>query len=142
MKATVLRTAGAIAAGIAITMVLVVAVEFFSSIVHPFPEDFDGSLEEMAEHVERYPHWVLAVVVVAWGFTALAATWTAGRLGNRGSAAFIGVLLLAAVVFNIAQLPYPLWFTITCPIVILLAAAAGWWWSDRRLAALRRTSDQ
>jgi len=50
----------AVVAGMALAFALVVAVEFFSSIVHPFPADFDGNIPA---HVKRYPHWVLAVFV-------------------------------------------------------------------------------
>lgn len=126
---TVLRTVGAMVAGIVVVGVLVVAVESFSGIVHPFPEDFDGSLHQVREHVERYPHWVLAVVAVAWGFTALAGTWTAGRLGNRASAAILGLVLVAAVILNLVQLPYPIWFKIVIPIVVPLAGAGGYFQS-------------
>jgi MFS family permease len=126
MMVTILRSLGAIVAGIAVAIVMVIAVELFSSIVHPFPEDFEGTVEEVSQHVERYPHWVLAVVVIAWGFAALAAAWIAGKLGNRGSAVFLGLLLIAAVFLNIVQLPYPLWFKIATPIVIPIASVCGY----------------
>lgn len=138
MIVTVLRLVGAIVAGIVVVGILVVAVEYFSGIVHPFPEDFDGSISELREHVARYPHWVLAVAVVAWGFTALAGTWTAGRLGNRVSAAIVGLLLVAAVILNIAQLPYPIWFKTVILIVIPLAGAYGYRLSSRRAAEFAR----
>lgn len=72
--ATVLRAAGGIIAGVLTAFVLIVAVELFGAVVHPVPRDFGGTQEEMCEHVARYPHWVLAVVVVAWAGTALVST--------------------------------------------------------------------
>src|SRR5262245_52422653 len=126
MIATVLRPVGAIAAGLAVAAILVVAVELLSSIVHPVPEDFQGTSEEMCRHVERIPPWVLAVVVVAWGVTAIAGTWTAGRLGNRACALLLGLLLLAAVVLNIAMLPYALWFKVAILIAIPMAIVWGY----------------
>src|SRR5438045_1803118 len=60
MKA-VLRTLAAVFAGLLVLFILVVAVELFSAVVHPLPEDFGGTTEEMCRHVERYPQWVLAV---------------------------------------------------------------------------------
>ena len=135
---TVLRTAGAIVAGIVVVGVLVVAVEVFSGIVHPFPDDFDGSIAQLRAHVARYPDWVLAVAAVGWGFAALAGTWTAGRLGNRASAAILGLLLVAAVILNIAQLPYPLWFRIVILIVVPAAGASGYRYSSRRAAEFAR----
>src|SRR5690606_34510855 len=47
----VLRSAGAVVAGLAVTFVLIAAVELFSVAVHPFPEGFGGSREEIARHV-------------------------------------------------------------------------------------------
>jgi hypothetical protein len=81
MKA-VLRTIAAVLAGLLVFFLLVVAVELFSAVVHPLPEDFGGTTEEMCQHVERYPQWVLAVVVPAWAAAALVSTWTARRIAN------------------------------------------------------------
>ena len=39
-----LRIVLAVVAGMALAFALVVAVEFFSSVVHPFPADFDGNI--------------------------------------------------------------------------------------------------
>ena len=116
--AAVFRAVGAIVAGMLVAFILVVAVEVFSSVVHPLPPDFTGTMEEMCQHIERYPPWVLAVVVVAWAGTAFAGTWIAGRLGNRGSALFVGLLLLAGLIFNISMLPYPVWFKVANLIAI------------------------
>ena len=68
----------------------------------------------------------------ARGATAFAGTWTAGRLGGRGPAAFVGLLLLAAALFNVSMLPYPLWFKAAAPAAILTAAAWGYRLSSRR----------
>jgi len=95
-----------------VAFVLVIAVEFFGAVVHPLPEDFGGTMEEMCQHVERYPQWVLALVVPAWAVTAFVGTWTARKMGNLCSFAFVGLLLLAALMFNISKLPYPMWFKI------------------------------
>ena len=94
---TALRTLAAILVGMLLALVLVVAVEGFSAVAHPLPEDFGGTPEELYRHVERYPHWVLALVVPAWAVTALVGTWTAKRMGNLCSYAIVGLLLLAAL---------------------------------------------
>lgn len=135
MMASVLRSFGAIAAGIVVTMILVVGVELLSGVVHPVPEGFKGTFEEVCQHVERYPQWVLAVCAIAWGVAAFAGTWTAGRLGNRGCALFLGMLLLLALILNISMLPYPLWFKVATLIVIAMAIACGYRLSSRRASA-------
>jgi hypothetical protein len=122
---TALRALAAVLAGLLVSFILVVAVELFSAVVHPLPEDFGGTIEEMCRHVQRYPHWVLAVVVPAWAVAAFVSTWTAQRIGNLYSSAIVGLLLLTALVFNISQLPYPIWFKIVNLLVIPTAMVAG-----------------
>jgi hypothetical protein len=104
-------------AGMATAFLLLIAVELFSAIVHPFPTDFGGTQEEVCQHVARYPEWVLATVVGAWGLTALASTWIAARIGGRGAAIFIGLLLLAGLLCNVSMLPYPMWFKVLSVMV-------------------------
>src|SRR5262245_94323 len=107
MIATVLGSAGVFAAGTAAAAILVVAVESFSGTVHLYPDGFQGTHEEICRHVEHYPPWVLAVVAAACGVTAFAGTWTAGRIGNRGTGLCLGMFLLAAVTLNMSMLSYP-----------------------------------
>jgi hypothetical protein len=132
---TALRTLAAIIAGMLSAFVLINLVELFGTVVHPAPSDFGGTMEEMNEYVAGYPHRVLAVVVAAWGATAFVSTWTAYKIGNRGAAAVVGLLLLAALVFNISKLPYPIWFKIANLLVIPTAIVLG-----GRLSIRRKTS--
>jgi hypothetical protein len=130
-----LRSLAGVFVGFFVAFALVVAVELFSSVVHPFPEGLKQTEEEMCRHVERYPAWVLAVVVPFWGITALAGTWTAQKIGNIYSAAIVGLLLLAALVLNISMLPYPSWFKIANLVVIPVASVAGSRLLRKRVAA-------
>jgi hypothetical protein len=134
MKAA-LRTLAAVFIGLFVAFVLIVAVELFGDVVHPLPKDFEGTMEEMCRHVERYPQWVLAVVVPMWGLAALVSTWIAQRIGNLYSAGVVGLLLLSGLVFNISKLPYPIWFKIVNLLVIPAAIVAG-----SRLSGRRRTA--
>lgn len=135
---TAMRALVAVVAGLLVSFILVAAVELFSAVVHPFPEDFGGTTEEMCRHVERYPPWVLAMVVSAWAITAFAGTWTAIRIGNLGSFAIVGLLLLAGLLVNIAMLPYPLWFEIANLLAVPIAIAAAGWSSLTRAARWAR----
>jgi len=122
---TALRTVAAVIAGLLVAFVLVSAVELLSNVVHPLPEDFGGTMEEMCRHVENYPNWILAIAVLLWGVTALVGTWIAQRIGNLYSAVIVGLILLAALVLNISMLPYPIWFKIANLLVIPAASVAG-----------------
>jgi hypothetical protein len=112
----------AVVAGMALAFVLVVAVEYLSSVVHPFPANFDGNIPA---HVKRYPDWVLAVVVLMWGATAGAATWVAARIGGRLAGAVVTLLLASALAFNLSMLPYVMWFKIAMPAAFFVACLLG-----------------
>ncbi len=116
------RTLLAVAAGMALAFALVVAVEFFSAVVHPFPAGFDGNIPA---HVRRYPHWVLGVVVLMWGATAAAATWAASKIGGRLAGALVTLLLASALAFNLSMLPYVMWFKIAMPAAFFVACLLG-----------------
>jgi hypothetical protein len=118
----VLRTLAGIVAGMALAFALVVAVELFSAIVYPIPAALE---ENIPEHVRRYPHWILAVVVPAWGATIAAATWVAARVGSRLAGIVVALLLAWALTFNLLMLPYTLWFKIAMFLVLPLACFAG-----------------
>ena len=121
-----IRTLCAVVVGMALAFALVVAVEGFSAIVHPFPAGFNGNIPE---HVKRYPHWVLGVVVLAWCATAAAATWVASRVGNRLAGGIVALLLAWALIFNLTMLPYTMWFKVVMfgafPIACLIGIRYG-----------------
>ena len=121
-----LRTLLAVVAGMALAFVLVVAVEMFSAIVHPFPPGLDPNAPgSIPEHVRRYPGWILAVCGLMWGATAAAATWVASRIGGRPAGAVVTLLLAAALAFNLSMLPYVMWFKIAMPAAFFVACLVG-----------------
>jgi hypothetical protein len=109
---TAVRTLLAVVAGMALALVLVIAVEFFSAVVHPVPPGFTGTMDEMCQHVARYPHWVLGIVVLAWSATTFVSTWVAARIGNRMAGIAVILILTFAIVFNVTKLPYAMWFKV------------------------------
>ena len=123
-----LRNELSILAAMSLAFACVVVVGIFSAVVHPFPDGFTGTQEEMCKHVARYPHWVLAVVVVAWLGTTFVSISVARRLGNRTSGFVVGGLLLWALAFNVLKLPYPTWFKVvtlaTFPLASIVAIRA------------------
>ena len=126
---SVLRTLLAVVTGMALAFVLVIAVELFSAVVHPVPQGFTGTMDEMCEHVARYPHWVLGVVVVAWSATAFLSAWVATRIGNRSAGIAVILILAFAIVFNVSKLPYAMWFKLvmlSCfPVACYLGVMRG-----------------
>lgn len=123
-------------AGLGAALILVIAVELVSAVVHPTPPGFTGTQEEMCAHVARYPHWVLALVVAAWSATGFAGTWVANRLGNGVAGGIVAVLLFLALVANLAMLPYPQWFKVAMPVCFVLASL----WPVRSTRAIKTAS--
>ena len=122
---SILMTIVGLVVGMVLAFVLVIGVEGFSSVVHPLPADFKGTMDEMCQHVARYPHWVLGVVVLLWGATAFLAVWVAAKIGRISAGIVIALLLVAAVVFNVAMLPYPVWFKVVMPLAMLGTCGVG-----------------
>ena len=112
----------AIIAGLATSFVLIVAVELFSNVVHPFPAEFQGTHDEICRHVENYPAWILASVVPMWGATAYVGSRVAWRISGGMASSTVAVLLFAGLAFNISMLPYPIWFEIACLVAIPVAS--------------------
>src|SRR5688500_3485430 len=131
---TVLRCIGSIVAGLLLAMALVIAFEMFGEVCHPLPPG-EHTHEVICAHVEKYPPWILAVAVAAWGGTTYASTWVASRLGNRISGVIVGLCLLAMVLLNMSMLPYPLWFEVVNVIVFPLAILLGLRGARRRQQA-------
>ena len=131
----VLRIVLAVVAGMALAFVLVVAVELFSAVVHPFPPGLDPNAPgSIPEHVRRYPGWILSVCGLMWGATAAAATWVASRIGGRPAGAVVTLLLAAALAFNLSMLPYVMWFKIAMPATLFVACLTGIRTGTRRRA--------
>ena len=126
-----MRTGLGVVAGIGLAFILVIAVEAFSAVVHPIPADFRGTMDEMCQHVARYPNWVLGVVVILWSATALCGVWIAIRVGNLIAGITVTALLGIAIVFNVTQLPYPLWFKIVMLSCFPLGCLIGIWQANR-----------
>ena len=122
---SILRTIVSVGVGLITAFLLLILVEAFSAVVHPVPEGFSHTPEEMCRHIENYPPWVLAAVVPMWGGTGFLSVWLTGKIGNLSSVVIVSALLLAAVVANIIMLPYPSWFSIASPLVALFAMASA-----------------
>lgn len=120
MKAT-LRTLTAVLAGLASAFALIVGIEMLAEIAHP-AAPFKG---DIPAQVRQYPHWVLALVVLAWGATGAIATWLAARIGQRLAGSIVAGLLTLAVYANISMLPYTVWFQILMGVTFPIACWLG-----------------
>src|SRR5436190_12596778 len=129
MIVAILRSIGAVVAGLVVAFILIIAVEGISAVLHPFPPGVDPNDYELCkEHVANYPQWLPAVVVVLWGMIALVCSWLATRLGTMRHAAHgkvVGFLLFLPMIVNVTMLPYPIWFGLLNLIAIPMATILG-----------------
>ncbi|MFO1019543.1 MAG: hypothetical protein U0903_02405 [Planctomycetales bacterium] len=135
-----LRIILSVVVGVVTAIVLLIAVEGFSAVVHPFPEGFQGTREEICRHVEKYPAWILEVVIPMWAGIGFLSTWVTARIGNLYSGIFVGVQFLAAVIVNVVMLPYPLWFKAGMPLATFIAIVLAVRLTLRRKVAVRPAS--
>lgn len=131
MSVSILRSIGAVIAGLVVAMILIIAVEGISAVFHPFPPDVDpADYEACKAHVANYPTWVLVVATLGWGATVFLSSWLATRLGTGRHPAHgivVGSLLCLAAAANIVMLPYAVWFEVGCPVLLPLCYIAGAW---------------
>ncbi len=128
MTKLILQNIGAILFSIFVAIMLLAGIEWVGAILHPFPTDFAGTREEVMQHVAIYPTWGLFIGGIGWAITMFIATWLATRLSSNRHPVYgigIGFLLLGGAIFNMAMLPYPLWFWILCLILLPLGIYFG-----------------
>lgn len=112
-----------------IAFALFMLVEGVGSLLHPWPVDFSGSFEEIAQQVESYPVWVL-VLLGGFGYAAimLICTFTATSFGHNRTPWYgygVGLFLFSMVVFNLSKLPYPTWYWVLMFAVLPPSAYFG-----------------
>ena len=128
MIRAIIQSTGAVVSSLIVAFLLVMVVEGISAVVHPFPPGFEGTQDEIVEHVAKYPGWILAVVIVVWGGIIFCSTWLATRIGTGRHPAHgigIGLLLLLALLFNMYLLPYPIWFELLILVAFPIAGYYG-----------------
>ena len=125
----VFKSVVAVILSLAAAIFLFMVIKGISSILHPWPQDFAGTFEEISHQVKTYPFWVLALLGgVGYGATMLICSFIATRLGHNRSpwhGCGVSVVLFSMVVFNMTQLPYPTWFWVLMFTVLPPAAYCG-----------------
>lgn len=126
----ILRSVGSVAAGLVVAFIPIVAAEVFSEVFYPFPAGIDPKdfNEVCKAHVAGYPTWILAVGTAFWAAAPLSGAWLATRLGAARHPAHgivVGTILLALAGFNMAMLPYPIWFQIVNVLTFPLGTILG-----------------
>ena len=114
MIGSIVRSVGAVLAGLAAAMFFIVGTEAVWAVVYPPPPGVDlHDIEACKAHITQLPADAFVIAEAGWGLAVLTGSWVATRLGPgrhpaHGNA--VGSILLMAAVANMLMLPYPIWF--------------------------------
>ena len=124
MVQSVFRSVSAIVIALAVAVFLFMVTEGIGSWLYPLPDDFGGTIEEIAQQVATTP----ALNLVLLGGLCYGLTMLATRLGYQRKAwhgYVVGAVLLGMVIMNMTMLPYPTWFWVQELLVLSVAAFIG-----------------
>lgn len=116
-------------AGLLVSVMLVMAVEYGNSLLFPFPPGFDmHDPAAIAAFIKTMPPVAYVIVWVGWAIGAFVGTLTAKKLTPGASdrpAIAVAVIFLAFCLANMAMLPHPLAFVVASVITTPLASYAA-----------------
>lgn len=115
--------------GVALGMGIVMAGDALNHRMFPPPPP-----EQVHEYLTNAPVINLVGLPIAYTLAALAAAFTAAKIGARQWAGWVaGGVLVAGTIANLIMIVHPLWMTVACAIFVPLAA-----WLGARFGSSRR----
>ncbi|HEU5285007.1 MAG TPA: hypothetical protein VFU20_00685 [Sphingomicrobium sp.] len=128
------RTLAGLAAGLAVAILSIAAVEAVGNQLYPPPAGYDMTTAS----AETLPVETLVWPVIGWFLGSIAGSWVARRAsGERWPGWAIAACVLAATVLNLALIRHPLWMIVAG----VVAPVAGGWFAqllpDRKRGAAR-----
>jgi hypothetical protein len=136
----VLRDIGAIIAGLAVSIAVIMAVQMVGHTLWPAPDGLDwNDTEVIRTYTSQLPFLALLFPIVSYFLGALAGPYVACRIGTAKPLLLVGVIglvLLAFTIANLIQLPHPVWFSVSA----IAAVFIGGWLAWQLGASARRTA--
>lgn len=122
-----LRAIGGVLAGIVVAFGVIVVIELVGHAIYPPPAGTNlDDPAAVARLAATMPIGALLMVIAGWTLGAGLGSWLAGRIGKRAAPAVTpGVLVAAAAVANMFQIPHPLWFWIVSLALVAIATITG-----------------
>ena len=132
-----LRDIGAMLAGLAVSIGVIMAVQMVGHSLWPPPEGLDWSdAEVIRTYTSQLPFLALLFPVGSYFLGTLAGPLLASRIGTQQPLVFVGVIgtvLLAFTVANLIQIPHPTWFSVAAVAAVIIGG-----WLALQLAGSRR----
>jgi uncharacterized protein YacL len=134
-----LRNAFALVAGLAVSFGVIVAVQMLGHSIWPPPDNLDrNDMDAIRTYISQLPFLALLFPIASYFLGAIGGPLIACRIGTAQPiilVGIIGLILLAATIANLIQIPHPIWFS-----VLAVAAVIVGGWLALQLAADRKDS--
>ncbi len=121
-----LRDIGAVIAGLAVSIIVIMAVQMVGHSLWPPPEGLDwNDMEVIRTYTSQLPFLALLFPIVSYFLGALAGPFVACRIGNLKPLVFVGIIgivLLAFTIANLIQIPHPIWFSVLAVAAVIIGA--------------------
>ncbi|MBA3512391.1 hypothetical protein [Sphingomonas sp.] len=117
-----IRTLAGLAAGLAVALITIAAVEAIGNQLFPPPAGYDMT----SGSSETLPFETLVWPAIGWFLGAVAGSWVAIRVsGERWAGWAIAVFVLAATILNLVLITHPPWMIVAGVIAPVLGAWIG-----------------
>ncbi len=134
-----LRDAGAVIVGLVVSFGVIMGVQMIGHTIWPTPANLDWSDTEVVRtYVSQLPFPALMVPIVSYFLGALGGPLIASSIGTARPLVFagvIGLVLLAATIANLIQIPHPHWFSALAIAAVLVGAWLAMQLGNRKRAA-------
>jgi hypothetical protein len=122
-----LRNIGAVIAGLAVSIGIIMAVQTAGHALWPPPVGLDyNDSDVIRTYTSQLPFLALLFPIVSYFLGALAGPYAACRIGTARPlilVGIIGIVLLAFTVANLIQIPHPVWFSVLAVAAVIIG---GW----------------
>ncbi len=123
----VLRRIGAVVAGLAIAIAIVMTTEMIPHKLYPpVPGTNMDDFTQVKAYVARLPMTALVIVLAGWLVATIAGASIAAGIGrSRVPAYVVGALLLAGGIMNALVIPQPVWFSAVSLVIYIVGTMIG-----------------
>ena len=146
MIGSIVRSVGAVIAGLAAAMFFIVGTEAVWAVVYPPAPGVDlHDMEACKAHIAQLPADAYVIAAAGWGLAVFAGCWVATRLGARRHPAHgyvVVSILTTAAVANMLMLPYPALFWGLNMVSFPVCTYLGTQWGRGRSSAGRDDADE
>jgi hypothetical protein len=129
MAKTILKSLGAVIAGLVTGAIVIFAVEQLSGRLFPPPAGLDfHDREAVRAFIAAMPLGAFALILGSYAFGSATGGAVATLIGSRQrprAALIVGALLTVGGILNLLELPHPLWFAIVSTLVYVPCAWVG-----------------